>query len=215
VIFILSVKADELEIELHIRNREGEPIKNAFVTVWMWYPNETSRVIKIAKSGNDGLIKFSVSWRDLLGRWLGRAKTGKIESAGLIIDIYDPENNSVATKAILIDVSKGNPGKISSVLVMNNTCKLGQNATKFKNPTSEFHITGYTPIVEESHEYRGRINLAYAKTDANTIATIDYVMVAGDKTRARLFVGYTYSDYTSISEPVYQYTHNEKKESNS
>ncbi len=210
-IVIWSINSDECTFEIYIIDKKGEPIRDVFVTVWMWYPGEPSHVVAISKSDAKGLVKFKTSWKKLLGIWLDRYKSGKREGVGLIVDIYDSGNSTVATKVIMLDIKQGNPGIVKRTLIVSNAIEIKNQINKHKEASEGVGLASYTPIVEKTYEHRGRTNIAYVKTDSNTMATIDYVMMKGEKTRARLLVGYTYSDYTSISDPIYTYTHDISK----
>ncbi len=209
LISVRPILSDSCSVRIQLKNETGEPIRGAIVTIWMWYTGDESKVIKVMKSDEKGLVEFQVSWKNLLGSWIERAKRGLREKIGLIIDIYDPQKEAVATRTIMINIAEKNPGVIGSTLVIHNMTKVSAHVNGIKNPDRGMNLAAYTPIVEKAYEHRGRANLAHVKTDANTQAKLDYMIAKGDKTRARLVIGYTYSDYTTISDTIYSCEHSE------
>ncbi len=112
---------------------------------------------------------------------------------------------------IIINAKLKNPGNIERTIIINRFTKIKTQVNKSDINNQGVGFASYTPIVEYTYEHRGRSNIAYVKTDSNTMATIDYVMMQSEKTRARPLVSSTYSDYTSISDPIYSLTHSIKK----
>ena len=210
-VIMLEPNFDECKIKIYLKDENGKPIKDAEVTIWMWYPGEPSTVLTQAKTDENGAIEATTSWRNLLGKWLDRLKNGQHEKVGLIVDIYIPQLNIITTKTILIPITQRNLGRIVRVITINKTNEAKLHIATVHSPNRQIRLKQYTPIVEEFHEHRGRTNLVYVKTDAKTTATMAYGLAKGEATVTRLVVGYDYSDYTSISNPIYSITHSEDK----
>ncbi len=204
-------------ISIVVMDEEGRAVKGALVTVWAWHPGEKSEIVAMGETDERGVMGAEVNWRDLMRGWLGRAERGLRERIGLIISIYHPSLGIVITKTMLISVSEKNPGALMKIVTVtpNMTGIVFRNSSEFTTGLrtatvrhrEDMRLKMYYPVVEEWGEHRGRTNLAYVRTDQNTIAVLDYGLLAGEETAVRLVIGYDFSNYTTIGGVIYSITH--------
>lgn len=204
---VSEIYADRLSVVIRVVDESGSVVRNAFITIWAWYPNKSSKLILKARTDEKGIASSEFSWAKLVGKWISRVREGKIEEVALIINVYVPDKSIAVTDTLILNVKAGNPHQVSKVIRIKTSNNHNEFRAASESPNVEYSVKSYTPIVEYSCERRERTNLAHVKTDENSYARLFYGLMIGDKWAVRLLVGYTYSDYTTVSNIIYTQTY--------
>jgi len=202
--------SDQCTIRIRIVDQEENKLQNVYVAVFIWYPNEKSKVLGYGKTDESGEFKFTMSWSELIGEWIKHKKEGySVEKTALIIHVYDVATNFTLTDTVPITISPRNPYQISKTIKIPKVRPSSPSILSINQPSDLVTPAVYVPIIEKSYIHTGRLTLAYVKTDSLSRAIVSYCLARGEKTSIRLVYGYSFSNKLYVSGTIYTYSHSD------